>query len=850
MEGAVGVRSSIAAGAALALFALAGCNRHDQTKPPQAEVADPNADEAKAAGRTPESFVHAGEDYFHDMDGGVTLDAKEIAGRNMWLVWSGGNDRFWDYMRVPTNAGFDLLKIAASPPNSKLGRPNRWKWLGAINEPCFHAPTKPDRFGIWVDERDPTCPPDPFADEKRYPGVKTGARGTVLPKWGLLPIGSYYGYPTGIIGLRLFPNPAFDEKAARAWDPVRYYNDPTYYNRTDIVRPYRVGMSCGFCHVGPSPTKPPADPANPKFANLSSTVGAQYLWADRFFIWDQHDSDFVSQWVRTFRPGALDTSLVSSDNINNPRTMNALYNVEARLRFGGLVHREQLKGGSADNKQFNNYIQSGWLTTLYDAGSQQIGTPHVLKDGADSVGALGALNRVYLNIGLYSEDWLKHFKAVTGGLPVSPIRIAFAEQHSTYWKATEAGTPATALFFLAAAKPDLLKAAPGGATYADPPALVQQGLRVFSDTCARCHSSKGPRPPENARLTSPGASDYLVRFRNWWRWTETDDFKQQMWAIASRPDFLAGNYMSTDARIPVTLLRTNLCSPLATNALRDNIWDNFSSETYKNLPSVGVSSYRDPFTGEVRQYSMPAGGRGFTRPPSLISLWSTAPFLLNNSVGPFYQDPSVTARMRSFNASIVQMLWPERRALDTELGARAGGWIDRTTARSAVVIPIGTLPHADKVLDLPLQALLRQLADRDGNIRLGVIPKGMPVNLLVNLRPLAESNKLDEIKAHYRQLLSTLLLVKRDLASLPQNASDPQLRQHFANLRGPLMNLSKCPDFVVNRGHYFGTRQFNDPTGLTADELLWLGKPGVAGQSEPELSDAQKRALIAFLKTL
>ena len=60
-------------------------------------------------------------------------------------------------------------------------------------------------------------------------------------------------------------------------------------------------------------------------------------------------------------------------------------------------------------------------------------------------------------------------------------------------------------------------------------------------------------------------------------------------------------------------------------------------------------------------YKMPAGGRGYTRPPSLISLWSTAPFLLNNTVGPFEQDPSVDARMRVFQASIEQMLWPEKR---------------------------------------------------------------------------------------------------------------------------------------------------------------------------------------------
>ena len=63
-----------------------------------------------------------------------------------------------------------------------------------------------------------------------------------------------------------------------------------------------------------------------------------------------------------------------------------------------------------------------------------------------------------------------------------------------------------------------------------------------------------------------------------------------------------------------------------------------------------------------------------------------------------------------------------------------------------------------------------------------------------------------------------------------------------AHADAKLMALSKCPDFVVNRGHYFGTAQFNQQNGLTADERGF--------GTEPVLSDAQKRSLIAFLKTL
>ena len=58
----------------------------------------------------------------------------------------------------------------------------------------------------------------------------------------------------------------------------------------------------------------------------------------------------------------------------------------------------------------------------------------VLKDGADSVGTLGALNRVYLNIGLFSEEWLLHFRPFLGGQKISPIRIADAQKNSVYWR--------------------------------------------------------------------------------------------------------------------------------------------------------------------------------------------------------------------------------------------------------------------------------------------------------------------------------------------------------------------------------------------------------------------------------
>ena len=119
-------------------------------------------------------------------------------------------------------------------------------------------------------------------------------------------------------------------------------------------------------------------------------------------------------------------------------------------------------------------------------------------------------------------------------------------------------------------------------------------------------------PPSDLNLNPEqcAGANYLGCFKKYWSWTQTDGYKSVMRDVVLKTDFLENNYLSTDARIPVTLLRTNICSPLATNALAGNIWDNFSSHSYKELPSVGRVTLYHPFTGEHFQYLMPASGRG------------------------------------------------------------------------------------------------------------------------------------------------------------------------------------------------------------------------------------------------
>ena len=782
-------------------------------------------DEAMRAGRNALSFPAADEDYFHDMDGAVPLTRDQIQGRNMWIVWTGGNDRLWDVLATQSLGSLDFIKTLSSYPGMPYSRANRFRYLGLVNEPCFRQATGPDpnRFGLWLDVRDPSCPPDPFADPAKYPGVKIGARGKTVD------VGSYYGEPSGVLGLRLFPNPDFDEKARRNWDPQRYYADAKYYEDRDLVRPYRVGMTCGFCHIGPSPTNPPADPENPQWANISSIVGAQYFWWDRIFDWKAttNRASFLNQALRTSLPGTLDTSLVSSDNINNPRTMNAVYLLGPRMGLAARFGREHLAGGELDNRQFNNFFPPNHPLSQYFAPPDTTYTPRVLKDGSDSVGALGALNRVYLNIGLFSEEWLLHFRPLLGGRPITPIKIADAQKNSVYWQATELQTPSMADFFLAGTAPHLLKDAPGHENYlSTDQEQLQRGKVTFAERCARCHSSKMPEFPPGIEMENCNGRDYLKCWDKYWAWTKTDAFKAGMRSLVLRDDFLQDNFLSKEFRVPSTLMQTNICSPIATNAIAGNIWDNFSSQSYKELPSVGTMTLYDPLSGRPFPFTMPAGGRGYTRPASLVSLWSTAPFLQNNSVGIFDVSPSVEARMKVFDDSIHKMLFPEDRDVDDlfkQLGITGPGvgLIQRTDVDSFIRVPAGYVPDGLR----PLLGIGRRLFPMffdEGDVRIGPIPAGTPISLLTSLDINGADLPPDQRKAQQKKMLNLFKQVKRELARGTDIFSD-------RNIAESLLSMSKCPDMVINKGHYFGTSYFTE---------------------EPGLSPAEKTDLIAFLKTM
>lgn len=456
------------------------------------------------------------------------------------------------------------------------------------------------------------------------------------------------GQPVGIIGLRKFTNPKFDPKV---WNLAKYLADPA-----NVEPPYLIGVACGFCHVGFNPLHPPADPEHPTWRNLHPGIGNQYL-RDQVFNTAKYPpsrelspSDFRWQVAHAEPPGTSDTSQVATDHISDAGAINSI----AELNFRPM-HNELMADGSA--------------RLVF----------HVLKDGADSVGSsclddsapkhgindtACAAMRGYVNIGVCADAWTSLHDPVYGLKKAqSPFDIKHARQISTPCEESWTGTVARLEgleAFLRSFGPLHLADADGGSQYLPKDeAVLTRGKIVFAENCARCHSSK--QPP----------AGYKGSQNQWFR------------DAVLRDDFLQGNFLSDDEKYPVSEIGTNTERALATNAERGQIWEEFSSESYKVSPAVRVTSLADPLHPSRRLPPVKAtGGRGYYRTPSLVNIWATAPFLHNNSVGLYNGDPSVAGRLAAYQSAMNMLLSPDQRP-----GLKS---IRRTTERSRFELEDGT----------------------------------------------------------------------------------------------------------------------------------------------------------------
>lgn len=638
-----------------------------------------------------------------------------------------------------------------------------------------------------------------------------------------------FGTSTGVLGLRKFPNPRFDAakwdklNGSRAtWDGYRAVlaagalspDAPvTRLFDASVEPPFRIGMACGACHISYDPLRPPADPSNPRWENISGLVGNQFSRMSQMLASGLSRHQLEWQLIAQGRPGTVDTSALPMDIVSNAGTMNAIINFARRP----LSEHRVLKWRKASNctaGEAKCWCEPAKPGKCWAQSERTEQVPNVLKGGEDTVGYAEAMQRVYFNIGSCAEQcWINHVPDLRAVDPAqrnygqTPFDIGQCRRDCGSFRAVEDRLDAVVAFLLAARPSDLWRARGLPSPAALDAALdakfgegaVAVGRLVFANTCARCHSSQEP-PYDNVDFRATDPNDPTLRLD---------------WLSNGRP-YLASR------------IGTNPARALHSNHMASRVWDQYAA---RDLHDRAV----DPNLPEV----LKGGGRGYYRPVSLLSVWAFAPFMHNDAVGPevcsapadaaldFYVSPyvdgdgkqlpnapscwpfdaSVEGRWKLYKASMDELLHPDRR------------------------ISKMALTGEDIVVDVVPRIKV-------GNIDTGLslrIPKGTPAVLLNSLR--------------YKDLVQDIVLIDREPEKLAEKYRDllpperfKELQENLAALRAVLLAGAKSFSFDLTQAqgrfiqtYYSNVLEHAENTGHRFGE---------------NLSEQEKQALIAYLATL
>lgn len=795
---------------------------------------------------------------FHAAAAGLSPSAR--AGREIWFKATAGNARFHTYtFQQRVTALIDWFGVLRGDR-----REDRFKTWGLINDPGCCTPgsagcpvqSYEDTYGFdWCpgdDQllnfvgkpgyRDPACD---FMDASAVDTDPEGHRSGREDSCNLA-----FGTSAGALGFRKFPNPRFDAAAWKqlngslgTWEGYsrRLSDDP---KRADyrmrkladgaVEPPFLIGTACASCHVAFDPAKPPADPAHPQWENLSGLVGNQYIRISEILISGMPHDDLLWQTFAHARPGTSDTSAIPNDQVNNAGTINALINTAQRPTFAGeSVNRwrkvAECPAGAAESAC---WCEPGKPGKCWAKGVATETVHHILKDGSDSIGALGAIQRVYFNIGSCAEQcWLNHLTDLRQMDPngrnfgQTPFDIGQCRRDCPNFRAIEDRLPNMLDFFLTAPEGqarDLHQARANERAAPYTPddltheleqnfgaGAVARGQQVFATNCAQCHSSN--KPP-----------------------FEAVDFRALDSATGLRADWL-GN----DVPTPVSEVGTDRCRALHSNHMQGHVWEQFANADYHA---------RKPVAGILEPHD---GGRGYYRNISLLNLWAHAPFLHNNAVGPelcgwggakgnpyelyrssyvdtsqpgnpplaadrqpacWAYDPSVDGRFKLYVASMQELLNPTQRIpkatkLDQDIVLDIGprifdGTEEKRLAGFTVRVPagatagnVGNFRHKDFIVDL-VQARLK------------------PDALEARLAGLLPANEA-------KQLAAEMQIIGKAIVANPDRLVEV-VKEARARTPALWQVYSSCSTEIENDGHRFGE----------------------------DLSEADKNALIAFLATL
>lgn len=765
------------------------------------------------------------------------------AGREIWFFATAFNDRFYTYSYPQRlGGGIDWFKILAAKNKRDL-----FPGWGITPDPdcCIpgdaNCPARSleETYGFQYCKGDEellkfvgrTGYRDPACDFKDSPFDTTTAHGARDQRQN--PCDLQFGTSTGALGLRKFPNPRFDADKWRklngslaTWDAYGKFmsgdsgDGDSRTNRLfdgSIEPPFRIGMSCGACHISYDPVKPPADASNPKWENIDGLVGNQFSRVSQLLASGMSQHLIEWQLIARTRPGTVDTSALPMDTVANPGTMNAIYNFARRPVFENTILKWR-KASACPGGAATCWCEPEKPGKCWQRSEQRESVQSILKGGEDSIGKEEAIQRVYFNIGSCAEQcWLNHLPDLRAIDPAqrnygqTPLDIGQCRRDCASFRAIEDRLNDVVAFFLTARPADLAKARD-----VTPEALDAQldqefgagsvalGSQVFGRTCAGCHSSQAsPSENTNFRVTDP--ADPSLRL---------DFLSNERPIFASRVGTYAGRAMHS-------------------NHMATRVWDQYASREIQQRPA-------DPAVMEV----MKGGGRGYYRPPSLLSVWAYAPLMLNNAIGPevcgkpenkeidFYSSPyvdendrplanpppcvpfdvSVDGRYQLFKQSMDQLLNPAKRGRKVNL-------LDR-----------------DIIVDIASGVRLRDIQFNSFSIKL---PKGSPAILINSLR--------------YKDLLQDIVLLKRNRAGLAAKydgiLSPARLNELATSLDGLAIALLRAQS--INKGNLTFDLTIPEAAFIQTFYSNVLGRVENTGHRFGEnLPDREKQALIAFLATL
>ena len=208
---------------------------------------------------------------------------------------------------------------------------------------------------------------------------------------------------------------------------------------------------------------------------------------------------------------------------------------------------------------------------------------------------------------------------------------------------------------------------------------------------------------------------------------------------ASGDAFLKDNYLSTDIRVPITLVGTNSGRAVAHQRhARDRCGTTSRPKTTRicrrsapctsTTPTLGNEARRKPSTSGAT--TIPTrrrlAGPGYYRPASLISLWATAPYLHNNALGALHARP-VGGGPACWRSTTASTRFSGRRSASRASTDAPGRSALRGTGTCAAATPASSIaPRAVSWIDIPARFVRPLLVGVLGRF-LDVVPDALPV---------------------------------------------------------------------------------------------------------------------------